>query len=1508
MYSLSDNDYPLPLEEIHLKPSKIHFLRTDNENSMTLERDDSCQHSSSVTGLSVKLSPYHEIFYNEWKLNPQRSDYNIVIDNELWGAFDPLRLDQALQRLSQDYFLLQSCVVETEEGYYWESQPGLSIGFEYVEAPQSDAALLAYVNAAFDLRTGPLLRVRLIKLAEEHFRLIIVIHHLIMDGAKVSFIGEAVPHYYNDSQFRFNLNIREQCQKLDELSKRLARQLTLDEANHTEFWRKQLTDLPGIDLRFLKTSPRIPLDPNENAVGECLFTFDAETLQRVQKAARKYQITPYILSQVIFSTLLHRHTGQEKFGLCFPIAIPEGADFIYGTHISPVIIPYQFSPSVSLKTVIEHTKIYFKAVKANRHHYLPLQKLLLTFANKDTVAVAFTQTNLKNQSFNFVGTTNEKVHTSLNIDLAGKLLLAQEIKGQQIFYRALYKKQDIDADLLLNFLHTYQRLLPEIVADLLDGPGDRPVSDYNLLTAEQYQLLTQKWNQTDQSYRHDQTLHQLFEEQVVKTPGAIAVAYEGVSLTYSALNQQANQLAHYIRGLQIQPGDLISLCVHPSHNMIVALWAVLKAGAAYVPVNPVYPDDRITYILKDTKAKLLLADQALLNRLAPICQAQTVTLLAVDNQSAWGTQPITNPTIYTSSRDLAYVIYTSGTQGQPKGVLVEHSSVVNYVTYLIAYNQLSETSIGAKYAAFSFDCSVTEIYPILLSGGKLCVIKEKDCMDCRKVNDFFHLHAVTYAFLPTPFAEQFYELENTSLKNLMVGGSKLNRYVASSYRINNVYGPTEATVQTTIFSLCQAYDNIPIGKPLDNVKCYVVDTCFNLLPVGAIGELLIGGEGLARQYLNRPDLTAEKFISNPFQSKKEKNENKNLRLYRSGDLARWLPDGNLEYIGRNDEQVKIRGHRIELGEIEYKLLQYSGIQQAAVVAVDKAGEFAEKQLAAFYLALTPLDSVNLKNYLLTQLPEYMVPVIYIHLDKLPLSSSGKIDKSALSTHNWDSALSYTAPNNFLEQVVCGAYAHTLGLGAEEVGVHHDFFELGGDSISAIRLTFSLEHHFKINVTDIFKLKTPANLVSKLPPATENFLQKTEQIRLFYQNKATFGAQDLRLRTTNQDICQQYEHYVEQVKQLNPDITARKNIRSVLLTGATGFLGCHLLASLLAETPYTIYLPVRASSDEAAFGRLNQKFQYYFENGLENNASRIKVFAAHLNKTNLDLEQEQYDDLLVQVDSIIHCASLVKYYGHDEEFYQSNIQPTINLLELAKLTATKDFHYISTIGVPLDGHVPNRDYVIFTEEDDLNKLVRGNHPYIQSKYQAEQLVNQYRLQGVNGSIYRIGNLVMHSQTYRIQENFEENMFFAQVKALVNFSMTPKEIAHMEVSPVDCTAKAIVKLFDKMFLSNQTYHVFNPKICNIQNVLAYFMNLEKQDCAFKEFVGKVASNIKQDEGSAQSFYLFMLYQFWLYTVDSNHTTTIRLEQQKTEHILAKLGFRWPVLTPVMFRELINKVSFS
>jgi amino acid adenylation domain-containing protein/thioester reductase-like protein len=1455
--------------------------------------------------MMIKLSPYHEIFFNEWKLNPNRSDYNIVIDNDLFGVIDPIRLREALRRLSADYLLLHSHIAETAVGFCWVAQPEITSAFDYVDAPLSEAELFSYAKMPFNLEAGPLLRVCLIKIKKKHFRMIIVAHHLIMDGAKVKFIFETIPLYYNDDKHQFGLDISTQHQKLNTLSRCLENELAVNEEGHIKFWRAQLSGLSGADIRFLKKAQVVSQEkiPN-NPIGEYLFSLDRATDQDLRLLSKRYGTTPYLFSQAIFATLLYRYTAQNKFALCYLVGLPEGADFIYGVHVSPVIIPYQFSDDLKFTDILKNAKNYVKRVKAGRHQYFPIQRLLSDFSHNNLLTIGFTQTDLKSRKLNFDGIFDASINTGLNIDCSGKLLFAQEDRDGTHHYRVMYDKRYIDAGLLEEFIKKYKKLFARITGSFIKNNTEKPLTYFFENFFDYPKSVFFELNKTTLDCSANQTLHQLFEERARLIPDQIALVYENTKLTYRALNETANRLAHTLKNQYLlEPDNRIGLCLNRDSSLIVAVLAILKTGAAYVPIDPDYPDSRIQYILNDTQARCVVTNECFEARLTQLFDNNALGVFAIDaaqNQLTLHMQPPQNPKTNTALNHLAYVIYTSGTTGQPKGVMIEHRSVINLVHAQAARFEMLDIYMHClSVAPFVFDAHVSEIFVPLCYGHRVHLASDSLRKDMLQLSNYIKSNRIDIATIPPALLNKSYFLP---LKILIVAGEKAEQsivdwYLENGVKVINGYGPTEATVCVTSHSYQVGDIAANIGKPLANTQVYVLDAQLHLLPTSAIGELYIGGICLARGYLNKPELTAQKFIPNPFQDELENGQQFSGRLYKTGDLVRCLANGDLEYLGRMDDQIKVRGMRVELAEIENQLVHYPAIHTAVVI--NQSDD--RKLLIAYYVSCVQIEESKLYSYLSEKLPVHMLPHAFIHMQALPVTLQGKLDKAALPQPAVSPNQRYTAPQNELENIVCCVYADILGLPKAAVGIDHDFFELGGDSIAAIRLVAKLSVYLKVRINHIFEFKTPKKLIANLSISKNSFENNIENIKAMYANTVQFFENDWtvseRINLGKKEV--EYRARINSIK-FKEKI---KNIEGVLLTGSTGHLGCNLLEKLLFETNYHIYLPVRADSQALAYDRLSRKFFYYFNCDLrEKYHHRITLFASDLGEANLGLCDADYQRLMDHVDSIIHCAALIKHQGACQDFYRENVQATKNLLELAKLTRTKDFHYISTISVLLLGHVPNKKEFFFTEEDDAQILVHSKNNYVKTKHQAEILIGQYRGEGVQGNIYRVGNQGMHSVTHKWQENDQDSMFFSHIKAMIEFGEIPVEISRFEISPVDLTALAIVRLFRQEDIKNQIHHVFSPYACDLREVLSGFPEFNFRESTLDEFVKKIYAKIQTNFAFTQS-HVLMVYQALVQEMENIYPTKIRVSQEKTQFYLSKLNFAWPVITAMMFFEYIR-----
>lgn len=1465
----------------------------------------------------IKLTPYATTFYTEWLLEPTGARYNMVMaDQVLYGELDIAKLRKALKRYVSEHVLLNSHIQELQGEPYWVKNDSIC-ELEYSECSAKKSELLQYVARPFNLYKGPLYRFKLLRIEKRIYRFIVVLHHIIMDGISIDTgLFEAISNYYNDENYAEPYNISEQVQLLENLESLIANKLEPHKIKYREFWHKQLAEVEPIDLSFLQSKKSLPKkNPSDfmSSVGEIKFNIKGKVAEKIKRIKNKYIITPYMYGQCIFALVLYKYTGHENFAASYPISIKEGTDFIYGAQVNTNLIPYLFSRITRVVDLINYCRDFFKSLKNDGIHYgyYPIGNILQE-GNKDLLNVCFIQAHFKDKTFEFSGI--EKVECSksaeFQIDAVNQnVLLLEESLGNKTFnYRIRYDKKSFDKDLLHHFIACYKKLFLEVLEDLILG-NNRQISEYGLLDEKQYQLLIYDYNKAPKDYPQNKTLPELFEEQVLKYPNNIAVVYKDIQLTYQNLNIKANQLANHLKHTyDIQPDEMIALCLDRSEYLIIALLAVLKSGAAYVPLSSDYPTDRIHFILEDTKAKVVITHKKYQT------QFSGKTFIELDTehfQNELLKEEAINPKTALTSEHLAYVLYTSGTTGKPKGVLQQHNNVMRLFTATQEQFHFTQQDVWTLFHSYVFDFTVWEIWGALLYGGKLVIPTQEQVKDPHLFYELCARDRVTVLNqTPTAFYQfieiaikKFNEKSLSDLRYILLGGEALNfnalrpwcnLYGYNRPKLINLYGLTETTV-------CATYKEIQkkdvrqgsgIGAALPDQKVYILDKALMPLPLGAVGELYVGGCGLARGYLNRPELTEEKFIPNPFQTTEEKLHNQNSRLYKTGDLVRMLPGGQLEYLGRRDTQVKISGHRIELGEIENTLLSYPKIKQAVVLAKARKdiGDTLNQYLIAYYVADHPLDRSSLQDYVATQLPEYMQPKAFVHLEQLPLTINGKVDVKALPEPHFEHE-KYEAPTTEHEQLICTAFAEILGI--KKISTSDDFFHLGGDSIQAIRLTAILQNHFNIQVIDVFNLKTPKRLATHLSFHKNLLISKLEKVKLFYKNKPLLS----------KGSKEKVNRYFEKIKNLNIDYSLRKPISNVLLTGATGFLGCNLLNQLLKRTHYHIYLLVRSGTQEEAFNRINSKYQFYFGEPLSDlEKKRVVVIQSDIEKNNLGLSPEDYKNLSEKIDSIIHSAALVKHYGNYELFYSANVQSTVNLLELCKLTRLKDFHYISTASIlNFCSDLEHGEYT-YTEEDSPKLFEKQNNVYIETKYQGEQQVIKYRGKGVKSNIYRVGNLALMAKNGRAQENIEENAFFNWLKCLFKIKCIAEAISPIQISQTDLTAEAIVKLFDKNPLSDGIYHVFNPYIFNLKDAMVSQKAHSIKNLSLDQFIDTLIQHLKGNL-HRDLIFKFLLQQGWLDDFSIGNETT-EILQDKTQHILKQLGFEWLPITNTLF----NKITKS
>ncbi|MBV9787370.1 MAG: amino acid adenylation domain-containing protein, partial [Chloroflexi bacterium] len=858
------------------------------------------------------------------------------------------------------------------------------------------------------------------------------------------------------------------------------------------------------------------------------FELDESLHQALTALAQRENVTLFMLMLAAFEVLLYRWSGQDDLVVGTTISGRNRSELsnVMGFFANNLALRTSLSGNPTFREVVQRVRT--TALAAYSHQDVPFELLVeklnpeRDLSHAPLFQVAFTLQNELVPTREVAGVTMRSLLIDSGTTKFDLTLFiwegANSLSGTLEYSSALF-----DAATIARLVAHFTKLLSAIAAD----PEQR-VDQVSLLSAAERTTVLDLWNATATSYPNDQCLHQLVEAQAARTPDAIAVIAENATLSYAELNARANQLAHYLQTLGIAPEDRIGLCVEPAPEMIVGMLAILKAGGAYVPLDPNYPTERLQWMLGDIQARIVLTQERLLDRLPQ--EERTIVCLDRDWPQI-AAQPETNPRLGVTADNLAYAIYTSGSTGQPKGVLLAHRGAVNNLQWRQHSWPLDESDRMLQSFAPSFDPSVWTIFWPLMAGAAVVLVSTAQRADSAALVRLMVEHNVTAMGLtPTMHLLTLDEpaFDRTKLRYVVSGGEVLTaelqrRFFARTNAILcNCYGPTEATIDTT-FWVCPRADEpqaAPIGHPLPNVRVYILDAQLNPAPICVPGELYIGGVNLARGYQGRPAATAERFIPDPF------NQNPGARRYKTGDRARYRADGAIEFLGRIDEQVKVRGFRIELEEIEALLRQHPGLREVAVTAQNQqlvayiVGEQKNQGTKEQSTTDSPsptavgegmsrrdrgegLGSAELRRYLQRRLPEYMIPAVFVPLDALPLTPSGKIDRKALPAVDGARPTleeSYVAPRTPVEEVLARIWAEVLGL--DRVGMDDNFFDLGGHSLQANLLLSRVRDAFQVSLPlqTMFESTTVAVLAERLvehesqPGRTEKIARLIQRIK------------------------------------------------------------------------------------------------------------------------------------------------------------------------------------------------------------------------------------------------------------------------------------------------------------------------------------------------------------------------------------------------------------------------------
>ncbi len=955
------------------------------------------------------------------------------------------------------------------------------------------------IHKPFDISQLPLIHWTLLKLNEQEWVLIHVEHHMVHDGWSFNlFLKELVTLYQAFSQGKPSPLSEPSLQFVDFAHWQREWTKTEEATAQLNYWHQKLAGSPPL-LELPYDRPR----PTEQTYGGGRVRVDIplDVCQPLRTLSRQEGVTLFMSMFAVFVAQIYRYTGQED--ICVGSGVANRrlrqTEGLIGMIVNNIVLRTDVSGNPTFKQLLEQVRQVtlegyanedlpfdkvVEVLKPVRHlSYNPLFQVMFSFHDAQFPDLDLSGLSIKlneavsNKSAKFdldivvIPRSEQRVGRNSTAETKGI-----ETEGITMVWE--YNTDLFNESTINRMVEDYQTLLQGILAN-----PNQKLSQYSLLTEQQKHQLLVEWNNTQAEYPKVNGIHQLFEEQVKKTPEAIAVLFEDKYLSYQQLNEQANQLAHYLKTLGVKPDDLVGIFLERSLEMFIGLLGILKAGGAYLPLDPTYPEDRLAYMVNDAQVSIVVT----LEKWANLKTQQALQWVCLDSQKDTIAQESSqNPELLLNEKNLAYVIYTSGSTGQPKGVLIEHQSLINFTQSAIKKYEITAQDTVLQFASINFDAAAEEIYPCLSCGGTL-VLRTEEMM--KSVSTFIQeseKKEVTIWDLPTAYWHLLVSeiiQENLrlppSLRLVILGGERVlpervkmwQEYVGQYPQLVNSYGPTESTVVSTLHYLEEipiSQPEILIGKPIDNVQVYILDQYLQSMPIGVPGELHIGGLGIARGYLNQPELTVEKFIDSPFKTGE--------KLYKTGDLVRYKFNGNLEFLGRIDSQVKIRGFRIELTEIETVLNQYSSIKQSVVIAREDSPGI--KRLVAYLVGNKHENKIEeIRYYLKQKLPPYMVPSAFVFLEEIPITPNGKVDHRALPIPETTSLESgFAAPKTPIEERLTAIWAEVLRL--EKVSIHDNFFELGGDSIISIQMISKANQMgLQLSPKQLFQYQTIAELAT-----------------------------------------------------------------------------------------------------------------------------------------------------------------------------------------------------------------------------------------------------------------------------------------------------------------------------------------------------------------------------------------------------------------------------------------------
>lgn len=1425
------------------------------------------------------------IYYNSKMIGEQNLVYNtpggLIVDEIL----DPNKVKEVFNKIIKRHSTLRTAFILKDSEVVQQVKENIEFDIPvYYNTESEIQEIVDNFSKPFELEKGVLLRVELHYIDNKETMLLVESHHTVMDGTSLNNLIIEFNRIYNgDNLKKIPIQYKDYAvwEKQFNESEKVKK--------YEKYWIEK--------FKNAEVSPlNLPYDYKGTAIrsykgNKIINVIDENKFRKIERYAKKIGVSPYMLFISAFFILLYKYTGQEEITLGSPIAnrdINETKRMI-GMFVNNIVVKANINSEKTFQEFVNEMKEQILEDLSNQPYPFdmlvkklgikgdnsrnPLFDAMFTYQNKEENIV-----KLHEKEVQVIEIDNDIAKFNLSIEIKPK---AHTINLE--YCTDLFKKQTIE-----RLFNHYMHILMQIMNN-----KEIKIKDIVTITEEEVKLL-EKFNSTDGEINNDTTA-EIIEQQVKLNPNNIAVICEDKAITYKELDEKANSLANHLIEKGIKNNDIVCIMTNRSIETIVAMYAILKAGGAFLNIDPTYPIDRTKYYIETSKSQYVLTQRELKETVKEIPNCIEIDL---ENNPIY-TSNFNKPKVKINQEDLSYIIFTSGSTGIPKGVMLNQVGLANMskaMTKALPYLHDGKIHTLLSVTSTPFDIFVYEIIVSLTHGQRIVMANNAEHRNPKLLDGLMKKYNTDVMTVTPSLMKILYDNreEDTSLKyvkNMVFGGEPLPekfvndlRALADDIKVINIYGPSEITVLSNVQDL-DGETEITTGPPIMNTQIHVLDKDLNQVPVGVIGEIYISGIQVGVGYLGNPELTNEKFLPNKFGEG---------RMYKSGDIGRWTVDGKVQCLGRVDHQIKLRGLRIELGEIESKIEQLPGVSAAVV---NKVSINDKESLCGYYVTESGANvaEAEVKSHLKKYLPQYMVPSYIMHLDEMPYTINRKIDRKALPLPKTE-RFEEENPDDFdsNELKLLQIWKNILHL--KEISLTDNFFDIGGDSISAIKMQIeALKYNFDFEYADIFKYPTIKELAKKTKDSIET---KDEQIQKYDYSRI--------------------EEVLERNNAKNIETIKKYDVKNILLIGATGYLGIHILDEFLKNEKGNVYCLVRRKNNKEPLNRLYEKIEFYFgKEYLEKYKDRISVIKGDIVSPNLALSQKDDKILKNEITTVVNAGALVKHFGTPELFYDINVKGTQNVVDYCKNNNKRLLH-ISTISVSGNGE---KDETVIETTENINKkkIFKENTLYINqnisgiytvTKYKAEMIVLEAIYDGLDAQILRMGNITNRKSDGLFQQNVEENAFAKRLKSFIEIGAFPEYLLQhaIELGPVDLCAEATIKILQNNSKCN-VFHIYNPKLLPIKELIKTFNELGiKISGVSDEQMSKILIEILNDD------YKKEILSGIIHDIDSNkhlvYTSDVKVKYDFTEKYLEKIGFRWSTIDKeyiLKYMDYFRKIGF-